>query len=123
MNETVKNIIDKVKTTAHKTSEVTVKKTGEIWEITKLTMRLSELNSKTEQALIDIGEIVYDAFLDPNSDTEHVDSLLDAIHENRKEIRDIKERIDEIRQVKLCHCCDKKINREDTFCKYCGEKV
>lgn len=130
MNETVNTLFEKVKTTAKTAGRVTGqaldqagKKAGEQLEIVKLNLQISDCEKTIETKLQTIGRLVFDAHLDPNTDTEYVDSILADVDELYAEIRDITVRIADLKQVCICPQCNKTLSKEDKYCRHCGKEL
>ncbi len=130
MSDTVKNFIGKVKSTAAvageaagRTLDSAGKKAGELWEITRLNLQAAELNGDIGKLMQRMGELVYSAHLDPNADTDSVDEMLAEVDEKKKAIKDINDRVAELKQLKICPRCELTLNREDRFCRKCGESL
>lgn len=130
MNDTVKELLGKVKATAGKAGEAAGrtldqagKKAGELWEITRLNLQMADLQRDIDEVLRKIGKIVYSAHLDPNANTEEVEGMLTLLDGMKSEMSDIRQRIKELRQIKACPSCEKKLNKEDAYCRHCGTKL
>lgn len=129
MNDSVKNFLGKVKSTAAvageaagRTLDSAGKKAGELWEITKLNLQSSELSGEINRLMQKMGELVYAAHLDPNTDTDSVDEMLESIDEKKKAINDIARRVAELKQQKLCPRCNMASARSDNYCRSCGAR-
>ncbi|MDR0248876.1 MAG: hypothetical protein LBI44_04370 [Oscillospiraceae bacterium] len=130
MNERVRLILEHVKSAAHSAGEAAGRtwdsaktKTGEIWEVTKLNLHISDLQQRITETYQDIGELVYRAHREPNTDTEAVDDLLASIDELNESAQQLRERVAELKQIRYCPGCDKQLNREDEYCRFCGRKL
>lgn len=128
MNDAVKNVLDKVKATAvvaggaaGRAVDQAGKKAGELWEITKISMRINELKEEMESYYKKIGELVFQTHHDPNCDNACVDEWLVKMDEIEQEIAELREKMTDLKQVRLCPECGKKLDREDSFCRYCGK--
>lgn len=130
MDHSVRSILEKIKTTASiageaagRTLDSAGKKAGEMWEITRMNLQISELHSDINKIFVKIGDLVYRAHLDPNTDTECVDEMLAAVDEKKATIRDIQDRIAALKQLKLCKRCSQTLSLEDKFCRFCGASM
>lgn len=130
MNESVRELFEKVKQTANQAGQVAGRtfdsakvKAGELWEITKINGQISNLGLQQGEVLREIGQMVYDAYKDPNTNTDQVDELLEAIDKIKSETAELRRRAMEIKQVRVCSGCGLECALEDRFCKNCGEDL
>ena len=117
--ELMNTIKEKITTTAG----VAKKKSGELVEITRLKFSIMDTESDIKKLLNDIGGIIYEAH---KNDTEIDDSLGDKCVEIDglyAKIAEAQGRIDELRKLKTCTSCGKKMPLENEFCPACGTKV
>lgn len=130
MNESVKNILEKVKETtksagnaAGKSLEAAGKKAGEVWEITRLNVQINDIVCRIEREQQKIGAMVYSSHIDPETDNSEIDDILVGIDEMYNQIDMLKAKIAEIKQLAVCKKCGKTVNKQDEYCKYCGGNI
>ena len=118
-DELMNTIKEKITTTAG----VARKKSGELVEITRLKFSVMDTEGEIKKLLSDIGTIVYEA---RKNDTEIDDSLTDKcdqIDVLYSQIAEAQARIDELRNLKTCDACGKKMAAGNDFCPSCGAKA
>ncbi len=130
MGNTVKDFLEKVKSTASiageaagRTLDTAGKKASDMWEITRLNLQISDLQHDINKNMQSIGQLVYSAHLDPNTDTDSVDDLLATVDKDQNAIQEINQRINELKQIKICAKCSQKLSRDDRYCRYCGTSM
>lgn len=101
--------------TALKAKEVS----GNMVEIAKYKLKLSEIKSDIDDKYIQIGKLVYKG--DETSDiTEKLEKICDDITELKTIADDIQKSIDENLNRKTCPKCNAKADKECDFCPKCG---
>jgi rubrerythrin len=99
-----------------------VKKSGDLVEITKLNMNITNEEGKIQTIYKDIGKKVYDNYCN----NEKVDELFvddcTKIKEHENTILDLKNKIMEIKSIKICTNCGAEIDKSVVFCPKCGAK-
>ena len=98
------------------------KKSGQIVEITKLNASISTENDKIKIIYDEIGEEVYAKYKKGEIFIEELLGKCEEIEDISKNLNSIRQRILEIKDMKLCPACDHKIDYEVLFCPMCGEK-
>lgn len=98
-----------------------VNKTKDLTEITKLSVRISELHKKNDNIYRMIGKMYVD-----NYGENPADMFKDAIHsiaENQKKIVVCKEEIKILRGIRKCPFCGADVHQGSQFCSRCGARV
>jgi hypothetical protein len=104
-------------------SAVTVaKKSGEVVEITKLNASISAENDKIKILYEEIGEEVYAKYKQGETVIDAMLGKCEEIQQISQNLDCIKQRILEIKDIKLCPGCGSKIEYSVLFCPMCGEK-
>ena len=127
MNDRIQDLLDSVKEKSreagHKIEAVVSiaeKKATVLLETRRINMQIVDLNAKCKGIYRAIGELVYAAHRDPNTDTECVDGLLAALDEYQEEIEELKAKYYTIQRPNACTDCGKALGRDDAFCRFCG---
>jgi hypothetical protein len=129
MDPKVKEILDRIRETASTAGGVAYygldtagKKAGEVWDITKLKWKRTDLKADVYRLYRDVGEIVYAAHTNPSASTDRLDSLLAALNEKHEAIEELTRKIEERRQTRLCpnRNCGAAVAAGDDFCRRCG---
>ena len=115
--------MDKVLDTARSAANAASEKAGEVYEIGKLKLQLSGLNSDLEKTYAQLGRLEYDAKKNGNDNSLLIDACiteLDSLHE------DIDSLIAEISAAtgeKTCPHCGESVAAEAVYCSKCGAKM
>lgn len=116
---------DKLGKKATEAYKYTADKTGKIAKETKLKFRMSELKSQIEDLYVEIGKKVYEKHIREEDicikkDLEEQCIKIDVL---AQEIEDLQNETLELKDKKQCPKCYKEVNKEDKYCKNCGEKL
>lgn len=114
---------DKVKDTAAKTAKIAKEKSGELYEVTRLTFAINELETKIDKLFKNIGMLTYRDYENGAEFSEDITLLLQDIDSKYEEISAIKEEINKIKNVEVCPKCQKTNPTDANFCLSCGEKL
>ena len=117
MNEYVENAKKIVATTARKV----IKKSGDIYSTTKLSLQISKLKGDIDECYRKIGKMFYENYCGESQSGEDVELLCKKIDELNKKIKDISEQISEIKDVAVCKNCGAEVKKDDPYCAKCGE--
>ncbi|MDR0382088.1 MAG: zinc ribbon domain-containing protein [Oscillospiraceae bacterium] len=129
MDPKVKELLDRIRETASTAGGVAYygldaagKKAGEVWDITKLKWKRTDLKADVYRLYRDVGEIVYATHAKPDAPTDALDSLLAALDEKHEAIEELTRRIEERRQGRVCpnRDCGAAVTAGDAFCRRCG---
>lgn len=114
----LENITRKVTDTA----KAAAKKSGDIVELTKLNMSIGTEENKIEKAYIGIGKIVYDGFKKGEDVSQDLKEHCEKIKSCEENIDEIRQKIFELKKVKICTSCNAELDIEVAFCSKCGAK-
>lgn len=104
-------------------ASVAGKKTGELVEVTKLRISVSDAETKLSREFAELGERVYKAAKEQTDVTEYVNEKSGRIDGVYAEIAGLKDKIAQLRKEKKCPECGF-INPEDAnFCVKCGARL
>ena len=115
---------DKLGKKASEAYKVTADKTGKIAKETKLKFKIGELKTQISDIYEEIGKKVYEKHIreeeicikkDLEEQCTKIDVLSDEIDSLLKECLALKDK-------KQCKKCYKEIEKEDKYCRNCGEK-
>lgn len=112
---------EKVKDTAAKTAKMAKDKSGELYEITKLSISINECESKIDKLFKNAGILSYRDYENGAALSEDIVSILKDIDEKFKEIEELKAKINEIKSVSVCPKCNAANPKTANFCQNCGE--
>ncbi len=130
MDSRVKAIIETVKATAAVAGEAAAsvakevgKRAGDTVEVTKLNMKIFDLNSETAVLLKKLGTAVYAAHTGADANEEEIDSVISELDSLNAEIDSLKDRVAEYKNLVKCPSCGAECSKKDSFCKKCGASL
>lgn len=116
---TFEDIISKAKNVA----DAAGKKTGEMVEITKLRLSVSDAESKLNREFAELGERVYKAAKEQTDVTEYVNEKSAKIDGTYAEIVGLKEKIAQLKKEKKCPECGFNNPEDANYCVKCGARL
>ena len=130
MNEAINDVVEKIKSTAatagavaEKAAEATAKKTAELVKLSKINLRMFELNREIEDLFEKIGRVVYAAHLNPEADTGGLDEILALIDEKSTELEELRNRAIELKNGVSCGKCGVMVDKKYKYCPHCGAEI
>ena len=99
------------------------KKSGELVEISKLTLNLAALEESKGDLLKEIGQLVFDQYEAGSEFSEDLKAQCGSVKETNEKINTIKEKIMEIKNINKCQACGTDMKLDDVFCSKCGAKL
>ena len=130
MDQKVKELFEKAKVTASMAAEAAGKaaqnvgkKTGEVVEVTKLNLKIFDLNTEIEVLYKALGRMVYDTHAGKEVNAEELDEKIAAIDEKKALIAEIKEKVAEKKTITKCPNCGRECDKNDSFCRTCGAQI
>lgn len=116
---------DKLGKKASEAYKFTADKTGKLAKETKLKFKMSELKSQIEDLYVEIGKKVYEKHIREQDicikkDLEEQCTKIDVL---AQEIESLQNETLELRDKMQCPKCYKEIDKNDNYCKNCGEKL
>lgn len=115
---------DKLGKKASEAYKMTADKTGKIAKETKMKLKMNELKSQVSDLYEEIGKKVYEKHVREEDysikgDIEEICTKIDVLSD---EIETILQECLELKDQKQCPNCHSKIDKDDKFCRECGEK-
>ena len=106
--------------TLKKTVDTVGKKTDEFVEIQKIRTRQHALEDQIEKNYQDIGQIIYNRYLNGEAFDENLAGICKDITDLEKEIADCKEDVANKRGRIVCPACGASVPKDAAFCMRCG---
>lgn len=129
MDDKVRNVIEKLKnhaaaagTAAQSAAREVCRKTSDTIEITKLNVKIFDLNSEVSVCFRKLGELMYSTYSGAATTYDSFDSVLSEIDDKKSEIDALRSRIRELKDETQCPQCGASLSRSDSFCRKCGFK-
>ena len=132
MNENVNRLFEKVKAAAivasDRASEVfdaTGKRAGEIWNTTRLSIEVANLENEISNIYRALGALVYQAHVNPNGQPEGVDEKLAQIDGKKQKIAELRGQIENMKPNRRCpnEECGATVGKTDSYCRCCGQSL
>lgn len=105
-----------------KAAQAAAKKSNEIVEITKINMNISSEEEKIQKIFKQIGELVFDDFKNNTDTGESVVALCQQVVTHQQTIKELKEKLMIVKNIKACSNCGAELELSVTFCPKCGTK-
>jgi rRNA maturation endonuclease Nob1 len=115
--------LDTMKDKLGDAAKTAVQKSNELVEITKLKLAVSDAETKVTQIYKEMGEMVYAAFKSDDDIGEAIGQKCAEIDGKKAEIEELKQKINGLRDVKICPACNAAVDSASAFCASCGAKV
>ena len=120
MDEKVKELLEKAKLTAGIAADTAVKAAGvvsqkgtQLVEKTKRSFQVFDLNNEVELLMRDIGRMVYLTHTGAETDEAALEEKLTALKEEQEAQK----------STVVCPVCGKACDKNDLYCRVCGEKL
>jgi ribosomal protein L40E len=119
---TLKDNLSKIAKSVGSGAANVAKKSGSVMGITKLNINIQSEEDKIRALHSQIGVIIYSKYKNQeNIDTDLV-TICKKIQEHQGRVKELNEKILNIKKVKLCEKCENELELEATFCEKCGFK-
>lgn len=100
-----------------------VKKSSEVYENTKLSIKISNIKTDIEEEYKKIGKIVYEKYKGKEISSDDAEAICSKIDLLFGKIDDLNQKMAENKDVHICPACGAEVSPESTFCANCGEKI
>ena len=110
-------------TEASKITKTVAGKTGNIVDVTKLNLALSDTERKIAALNEKIGEMVYAKYLEGALTSDEYEELCKEIDAFKTEQEDIKAQIADLKNAITCPECGINNDKGSEFCSKCGAKL
>jgi hypothetical protein len=95
---------------------------GDLAEKTRINMDISALENEQEQLYAFVGEAYYRSVTE-QSDISIAKAAIEKITDNRCQIEELQNKLNDLRKVKICGQCDRENDADSSFCSGCGSKL
>lgn len=113
------NFLNRAKSVAQNTG----KKASELLEATKLNLSISELQIEIDNVMKEIGKTVYHDYENQMVTNEEIAQKCAKIEEKYAQIKDLKDKVNSIKNLKICSKCAEANPSSNAFCLKCGNKL
>lgn len=115
--------IDKILGKFTKTTKEAIKKSGDAVGFTKLRLAVSNDKTKIKDLKTQIGELVYNAYIGSDAESEDIEKICSEIKDLNDEIERMENEIAQIRNLIRCSKCGTNNESSSAFCKKCGAEL
>lgn len=103
-------------------AQAAAKKSGELVEITKLNVNIGSEEDKVQKLYAQIGKTIYEKYDASGTVDQDVQENCEAIKVHEQNIKALKEKIMEVKNMKNCINCGTEMERAQVFCSKCGAR-
>lgn len=103
-------------------AQAAAKKSGELVEITKINMNISSEEDKMQKLYTEMGKIIYKKYCSTDEVAEEFIEMCNTIKSHEENITNLKQKVYDIKNVKLCTECGAELEKTAAFCPKCGSK-
>lgn len=103
-------------------AQAAAKKSGELVEITKLNVNIGSEEDKIQKLYTQIGKTVYEKYSAAGATDADTKENCEAIRVHEQNIKALRDKIMEVKNVKTCAGCGAEIDKAMPFCSKCGTK-
>lgn len=109
-----------LKHTVHKTARGVKRASENLYESSKLSVKISKKEASVEDKFLLIGELVYNSYAKGEPSGEKVSELCEQISEDFAEINRMKKKREIIKSGRKCEVCGCPVAPEAEACPNCG---
>lgn len=114
--------MEKIISDLKKTAISAAHKTGELVEIGKLKLSVTNTKGKINDLYKDLGEALYTAEKQGTEDAEALRKIIEEIDAYYEELARLETEIGTLKSQKKCSSCGAMCDNDSSFCSSCGEK-
>lgn len=114
--------MDKIFSDIKNTAKSAVKKSGELLELTKLKLAVSDTKSEIQNKLAELGAVIYEAQKQDGEGLEKSDELTQQLEELYEKLEEQESKLSELKKQKSCSSCGNVCEAEADYCSKCGAK-
>lgn len=103
-------------------AQAAAKKSGELVEITKINVNINSEEDKIQKLYNQIGKRVYEKYSAAGAVDADLKESCEAIKVHEQNIKNLKEKILEVKNLKQCISCGNDMERTQLFCSKCGTR-
>jgi chaperonin cofactor prefoldin len=116
------SIFENISKRVSETAKAAAKKSGDIVEVTRLSVGINAEEDKIKKVYTDIGKILYQMYKSGQKVSDDLKPHCEKVDSYEKNIEEMKQKILQLRNVKLCPTCETELEMDMAYCFRCGEK-
>jgi len=117
------SIFDSIGKKIGETAQAAQKKANNTIEITKLNKAISNEEAKIEKIYNELGRKLYDFYAQGHNIDEEFEQECEEISIYKDNIKDLKKKIMELKNIRLCPNCGSEIDEDNLYCSKCGARI
>ncbi len=103
-------------------AQAAAKKSGELVEVTKLNVNINSEEDKIQKLYTQIGKKVFEKYSEAGTaDADFIEDC-EAIKVHELNVKNLREKILEVKNMKQCTGCGAELERNQIFCSKCGTR-
>ena len=106
-----------------KTAQGLGKSMGDIYEAQKKRSQISGEERMVDKLMTDVGRIIFDRYKEGADIDSELLAVCVEINQHMENIEALKEDVANKKGQKICPACKKSVDKEASFCPYCGTAV
>ena len=115
--------VETAKKTITNTTKKVVEKSMEIYEATKLSLKIASLKDDIEKKYIKMGDLMYKKYKGEEVGAEDVEVICGEVDGINAEIDKLSQLLAEVKKLSVCASCGAEISKTSSFCAKCGAKI
>lgn len=123
MEINVRDLLNKVKSTAQQVGNKATKLGKEWMSNTKLNFRVMELGSQIDADFKAAGKLLYEVHRGEEIDPEAIDEVLAEIDGKQAELEALKDALAKAKAAYTCPSCGKNVGKSAAYCSACGTRI
>lgn len=116
-------LFNEIKNKVTQTAKSAMQKSNEIFEITKINMSIGDAQLQMDKLFRDVGKIIYDAYREGDQFSDEITKKCSQVDNLVEQIKEMKERVAQLKKVKICPNCESENQPDAVFCSKCGRKI
>lgn len=123
MDAKIRDLFNKVKTSAADVSRKTGKAASGLMNQAKLNLRIAELNAGIDANYKELGKLLYAVHNGVEIPADAIDAALEEIDGKLDEINSLRDTLQAVKADVTCPVCGKYVGKKAAFCSACGAKI
>lgn len=103
--------------------DIATKKTGEIYEVSKIKLECISINNEVKKLFEKLGSCVYSMVKANYENQDVIDSIIEEIDECKKRLVLLHDKLCELKNVSTCIACGHKNPEDNYYCSKCGSRI
>lgn len=103
-------------------AQAAAKKSGELVEVTKLNVNINSEEDKIQKLYTQIGKKIYEKYAGSGAAEKEIAEDCETIKVHEQNVRSLKNKILEVKNLKACTGCGTEMERGQIFCSKCGAR-